>query len=231
MIDESTPRGRIVKAAMDLAAEMAWKDVTLLAIADRAGVKLTELRAEFDGKSAIVRGFVRDIDDTVLAHPPDRPEGQSHRDTIFEVVMSRFDALEPHKAALRSIRASGAFDATLARPLIESQRWMLNAAGVGTEGVRGGVRTLGLAAVYVQVFQVWLDDEDPGMAKTMAALDQQLRRGERALDFVDDLAGALGRLKLAAFGHRPNPAPQTGRGGGGGIPSGPAGTDGSQPLS
>ena len=35
--------------------------------------------------------------------------------------------------------------------------------------------------------RVWLDDDDPGLARTMAALDKRLREAERAVMRLDRL--------------------------------------------
>ena len=88
----------------------------------------------------------------------------------------------PTRPALRSIAGSGVPEPVLISPLLVSQRWMLEAAGVGTGGLEGGFRIAGLATVYASVFRTWLADDDPGHARTMAALDRRLRRGERTLD-------------------------------------------------
>ena len=74
--------------------------------------------------------------------------------------MSRFDVLDPYKQALQSIHASGAADLALARPVLSSMQWMLEAAGIGTDGAAGSLRITGLAAVYASVFRTWLEDDD-----------------------------------------------------------------------
>jgi hypothetical protein len=112
--------------------------------------------------------------------------------------MTRFDVLAPYRAALRSIAASGGTNARLAPAFLASQHWMLEAAGIATDGVRGALRTAGLAFVYASVFRVWLSDDDPGLARTMAALDRRLRRGERTLRTAEQLSRAAGGL-FAAF--------------------------------
>ena len=61
MLDVSGPRGRIIAAALKLAADGPWKDVRLIDIAEEAGVTLADVRAEFDGKPAIISGFVRAV--------------------------------------------------------------------------------------------------------------------------------------------------------------------------
>ena len=59
--------------------------------------------------------------------------------------------------------------------------WMLDAAGGGRSGPQGVVKAQGLAIVWGQVMRVWLNDEDPGHARTMAELDRRLRQAERNL--------------------------------------------------
>ena len=52
----------------------------------------------------------------------------------------------------------------------------------------------GLASVYASVFRTWLDDDDPGLARTMAALDRRLRRGERTYARIEDGLDVLRRM-------------------------------------
>ena len=60
--------------------------------------------------------------------------------------------------------------------------------------VLAAVRVAGLATVYGSVFRVWLEDDDPGLARTMAALDRRLRRGESAVRSLDRACSVLNRL-------------------------------------
>ena len=151
-------------AALRLAAERPWADVTLFDIAEAAGIDLVQLRKEFGSKSMIVQSFMREIDDVILAKAARPLPGTLPRDAIFEVVMARFDAMQPYKAGLQSIMASVGFDTDLAKRLFASQAWMLNAAGIPLNGVGGTVRVFGLASVYTSVFQTWLKDDDAGLA-------------------------------------------------------------------
>jgi ubiquinone biosynthesis protein COQ9 len=195
MFDQTTPKGRVLAAALDCAAKKSWADVTLLDIAEAAQLPLGALRDIAASKSDVLAQLVRAVDDEVLKRAPKRSEGQEPRDVLFDIVMTRFDVLGPHKAALKSIRGSGAAaDARLTRALLASQHWMLQAAGIGTDGPTGGLRISGLAMVYASVFRVWLDDDDPGHARTMAALDRRLRRGERSLGSIEQVCSVLQRF-------------------------------------
>lgn len=194
MIDLTTSKGRIVAAAMRLAAERPWDQVTMLDIAGGAGITLAELRREFGSKALIVASFIRAIDDDVLSKAVKPQPGTPARDAIFEVIMNRFDAMQSYKAALKSITLATGLDMDLAKRLFASQAWMLNAAGVPLDGIGGSVRVLGLTSVFMSVFRTWLDDDDAGLARTMAALDRRLRRGEETLQTFDGICGSMKRM-------------------------------------
>lgn len=213
MLDETTPKGRMIAAAMKLAAQRPWKDITLLDIAEAGGVTLADVRAELDDKPAIVRGFVRAVDDALLKQAKRPHTDQSARDALFEVIMARLDLLQPYKAAVRSILDGAEPDVRLLCGALASQQWMLSAAGIDASGARGAVRTLGLASLYASVLRTWLDDDDPGLARTMAALDRRLRRGERNLEMVEGLCGVVAGTarrfgEILTVGRR-RPAPRT----------------------
>src|SRR5258707_187956 len=55
-------------------------------------------------------------------------------------------------------------------------------------GPRGMVRAQGLAVLFASVLRTWVDDDDPGLARTMAALDRALARGQRWSGFLDGLS-------------------------------------------
>ena len=194
MIEATTNEGRIVSAALALAAEKSWSAVTLSQIAERASVTLVDLKSHFGSKGDILSAFTRMVDDEVLRRTPPRAAAMAPRDALFDVVMGRFDVLEPHKRALVSIAADAMMDPSRLAPFLTTQRWMLEAAGISAHGVDGGMRVAGLAAVYASVFRTWLEDDDAGLSRTMAALDRRLRRGEQALHRVADVRGAVGRV-------------------------------------
>lgn len=195
MIDLGSDEGRFIAAALRLAAEKPWQDVSLRQIAEAAGLNLAQLSETFSSKGDILAGFVRLVDKEVLAAAPAPQEGESHRDGLFEVIMARFDALAPYKSALRSIAGSGEVELSLIRPVFLSQGWMLQAAGIDSEGPAGALRTAGLASAYASAFRTWLKDDDPGLARTMAVLDRKLRNGESVMLGLDSALGVARRLK------------------------------------
>ena len=194
MIDLTSPKGKLIAAALKLAETRPWGDISLLEIADAAHMPLDEVRRAFGAKSQILAGFMRLVDDEVLKRAPTKVADGARRDALFEVIMSRFDVLAPYKPALRSIAKAAPADSTLIMPYLNAQRWMLAAAGINADGPAGLVRAGGLATLYASVFRTWLDDEDTGHARTMAALDRRLRRGESTIRSLDDAVAGVTRI-------------------------------------
>jgi len=184
-------RNAIIDALMGLAATRAWSDIEISDIAQAAGVSLAEFRDLFPSKGAVLGGLSRRIDRKVLEGTTDDLAGEPARERIFDVLMRRFDALEPYKEALRRIFQDIQYDplsvAALHQVAVNSMRFMLAAAGIGTEGPLGTLKLQGAVLVYSNTMRTWLDDDDPALARTMARLDRELRRGERVLEGAADL--------------------------------------------
>lgn len=183
------PRAAMMDAALALAAVRDWDRVSLREIADEAGIGLGDAAAQFSTKNGIIRAFLGRIDrDLVNDYRADRAD-EGARDRLFDILMRRFDLLAPHKPALRNVVTAlerEPFEAAgFVRGALASQNLVLAAAGIDAGGLVGGFRRVGLSAVWGRVFRLWLDDDDPGMARTMAALDRSLRRGEELLARAD----------------------------------------------
>lgn len=178
----------IIDTAFALAVQRGWRDLSLAEIAEAAGVPLTRLYALFPSKQAILNGFSDRVDAAMLAEGVEGLETPA-RDRLFDVVMRRLDALQPHKEALGIIHQDQFRDPLAAccglTRLRRSMVLTLEAAGFSTTGLRGILRVKGLAAIYLATLRIWLRDDSEDMARTMAYLDGQLAR-------VD---GLIGRLK------------------------------------
>ncbi len=194
-------RKKIIDALMALAAERPWEDVTLEALAERAEVPLATLRGAFDSRLSVLAAFVRDLDEEVLGHIDPGLAQEAPRERLFDVLFSRFEALAPHREAIRNLGRAALRDPLLALELNQlttaSMAWMLTAAGIPATGGRGLVRAQALALVWARIMRVWLDDEDTGLARTMAALDKRLREAERAAIQLNRLEGLVRRVRRA----------------------------------
>jgi AcrR family transcriptional regulator len=194
----ASERERIVEAFMALLADKPIEEIGFGEIAARAGLSLPQLRSLFGSKLAILAAYTKEIDRQVLGGIDAEMGEEPPRERLFDVLMRRIEALAPHKAAVRSLMRSARRNPGLALALnglaVRSQQWMLTAADISAAGPKGMVRAQGLAVLYASVLRTWLRDEDEGHARTMAALDRALARGQRWSGFLDD----IGRVSACA---------------------------------
>ena len=174
---------RIIDAALACIARQGWRRLALADIAAEAGLPILGVYRLYSSKPAILCAFFRRIDEAVLAAPLDSEPDERPRDRVFDLLMRRFDALTPHRAALEVLGRELPTDplAALAAGagLLRSMRWMLEAAGISGEGLGGVLAVKLTAAAYLATLRVWLRDASPDLAPTMAALDRRLRGIER----------------------------------------------------
>jgi len=186
-----SPREAAVEALMRLAAEQPWNDIEIGDIAREAGLSLAEFRDLFPSKGAVLGGLARIIDRKVLEGDGTDLADEPTRERLFDVLMRRLDAMTPYKEALRRISQSLRGDPLSMLALngvaLNSHRFMLAAAGIDTEGPLGRLKLQGVVIAFARTVEVWLDDDDPALARTMARLDKEIRNGERFMERADDV--------------------------------------------
>lgn len=196
--EPASDRDKIIAALFALLAEKSIERIGLTEIAERAGVSLTELRGVFGSPLAIIAARTKDIDRAVLAADFSDMAEEPPRERLFDVLMRRLELLAPDREAIRSLLRSAGRNAPLALALnamaARSQKWMLAAAGITASGPRGALRAQGLALIYGSALRTWVRDDDPGLARTMAALDRALGRGQRFAGILADLCFIPSRL-------------------------------------
>ncbi|MGH6801393.1 MAG: TetR family transcriptional regulator [Methylocella sp.] len=214
------PRNAIVDALLELAGERSWEDITISDVAARANVSLSTFREFFPSKGAVLAGFSRRIDRVVLDAAGDDLAGEPVKERLFDVLMRRLDALAPYKLGLEAIsdwtRRDPLAASAINRVVINSMRFMLEAAGIESEGPVGAFKLQGLALAWMRVLRVWFRDDDPGLASTMAALDRELTRGGDFVARAEDLnrlVSPLFSLARSLFESRPSRRGPSRRGG------------------
>lgn len=181
---------RAVDAALDLAARQPWSDVALADVAGAAGVDLAAFDAAgIDAENLLARIEAR-FDAAMLQGVSGVDRTERARDRLFEALMRRFDAMEPARAALRSIRTAQTSDPALSllamRARIRTANRALRAAGLDPSGLAGRLRSAGLARVIAKTEASWRAD-GPDLSRTMATLDQALSDAEGAARRLNSL--------------------------------------------
>jgi AcrR family transcriptional regulator len=185
---------RVIRAAMDLAAESGWERCQLSAIAEAAEIETADLIRRYGDKIGVLRNLAAHIDAEVLATiGQDDQQGVPIREQLLEVLMVRFDAMAPYKAGITSIARSvmrnpGRNPGMISRGAMAlggSMREALRGVGVSTAGPLGVMRVKALALVFLDALRVWFDDDSPDLSATMRHLDERLKLAESiALSFA-----------------------------------------------
>jgi AcrR family transcriptional regulator len=196
------PRARIVDALMRLAAERRFEDIAIRDICAAADVTLADFRDAFPSKGAVLSGFSKRIDRGVLSRGVGDLSAEAPRERLFDVLMRRLDAMAPYRSGLREIaawlRRDPAAAIAMNRVSVNSMRFMLEAAGIDSAGAAGALKLQGLAFAWARIVAVWLEDSEPGLSRTMAALDRELTHGGRWVEGVDRLEQLAAPLKAIA---------------------------------
>ena len=188
----SSPKDAIIEALLDLAGERHWEDIPLADVAARANVSLSTFRDFFPSKGAVLAAFMRKIDKIVLDGAGSIDTDLPPKEQLFEVFLRRLAALKPYRPGLESISEWSLRDplgaTALNKEAVNSMRFMLEAAGIDSEGPMGALKLQGLAFAWRRVLTTWFTDDSPDLAATKSVLEHELARGGAVLSRVEDVA-------------------------------------------
>ncbi|MEO0636787.1 MAG: TetR/AcrR family transcriptional regulator [Pseudomonadota bacterium] len=184
---------KLIDALFGALAHKPWSHIGLSELASTAEVPLVRLPDLVASKMDIIAAFARKVDREVLEAVDEDLADEPARERLFDVLMARFDALAEKKPGLKQLMKDVRRDPVLAlelnRVAVRSQSWMLIGAGIDPDGLMGAARVQGAVLAFSHVMRTWLNDDDAGLAATMAELDKTLRRGEQQLSRLDRLTG------------------------------------------
>jgi len=190
----------VVKAVFEQAALRGWAEVSLVEAARDSGLELVRVRARFPGRASVLMRFGVIADQAALAGAA--VEG-APRERLFDILMSRFEALQAHRGGVMALLAALRTDPGTALLLygctLRSMKWLLEAARVPTTGVVGQLRVHGLMALWLYALRAWERDESADLSTTMAAVDRGLDRAMQAERGLPGRAGAADQAAAPDF--------------------------------
>lgn len=178
---------RIIDAGLAEAADTGWRNLSMSALAARAGLSLGDVLVHVPTRAHLILRIFDRLDQRMLAGVKSVDGADSARDRLFDVAMKRFDAMNANRDGMRAVVNGLRFDPPSAAAAIcradRSAAAMLAAAGVSPDGLLGCLRVQGLKVVLACALKAWIDDDSGDLAKTMAALDRALERAESVSSF------------------------------------------------
>jgi hypothetical protein len=179
MLDPAARRD-LARAALAVAGAKPWREATLMELAIAANRPVSDFYSASLGEAV---DCVEEAFDRAIAEELERLDPtQSVRDRLFELIMRRFEAMEPHRPAVIAMEAGQDRDpialAAAHQRHVRAARWVLALAGLEADGMSGQARAQGLGVIIGQARGAWRSDDAGDFAKTMASLDKNLRRAE-----------------------------------------------------
>ena len=198
---------RLVAGLWQVVAKHGWDGLTMRRVSTASGVSLAELRRRCPTPMHLLALHGSVTDRQVLEGTVADTGGDTPRERLFDVLMRRVDALQPHRSGVLRLLDDMAGEPVLALAILAglpgSMAWMLEAAQIGTNGFAGALRANGLVGVWLYTARAWARDNTEDLGATMAALDRALDRAEQAartlgLGPADHSAGRLNGGATAA---------------------------------
>ncbi len=178
-------------AALDLAADTPWADLTLADIATAAGLDLTAFHG-LAGKDDLAAYAEAYFDRAMSEEGVSRDD--SPRERLFDVIMLRFEAMEAHRAGLVSLMSCRDRTPSLMMRLPLARKrsadWALVSAGLDNRsGAPAGLKAVAVAYVIDRAERAWRKETSGDFALTMAALDRGLRDAESRMERLQRFTG------------------------------------------
>lgn len=183
----STVRERVLDAALELAEERGWANVRLYQVAERAGVPLAAIGAEFRDLDALANAWFARALAAIERIAPEALAGQPAPERLHLVIMRYFEALAPHRDVTGEILRAKLYPShpqhwvPLIFDLSRLIHWFLDAARIASTGRARQMAEIGLTAIFLGSLRVWLRDDSAGSERTRSYLRRRLAAADRYL--------------------------------------------------
>ena len=176
---------RVVDAALTLAAEVGWEQVRLSAIADRAGLALTEIGRHFRDVDAVANAWFARARLAMLALPAEELAGKPADERIALAFEGWLDALAPRRRVAAEILRHKLYPShphhwvPLVFDLSRLVHDLLDVARVPGSGRLRQAQEIGLTAITILTLAHWLRDDSPRQERSRRRLRARLARAGR----------------------------------------------------
>jgi hypothetical protein len=184
----ASPRERIVDQTLRLAEEVGWQNLRLFQVAQRSGLRLADLAAEFRDLDAIADAWLARGVAAMLA-TAERPgfAGLPPRRRVELALTAFLEALSGHRRVAGQIFGAKLYlghphhNWSLVLWTSRTVQWLREAARLDGGGSRRRVEEIGLTALFIATLMRWLGDASADQAATRAFLAARLDRAERIM--------------------------------------------------
>jgi AcrR family transcriptional regulator len=176
-------------------SEKGWEAYSLPEMANDMGIPLSEFYARFPTKQDILRQFIQHITAKIMV---DFAPSPSERETLFDVMMLRFEAMAPYKAGLARLYNETVGHATPTAPLMlpdlmQASEWMSGLAQNNETPYLIHLKPQKLLYTYLMAYKVWIRDDTPDLQFTLVEIDRRLDQIQGFQEFLKPLSNFFQR--------------------------------------
>jgi ubiquinone biosynthesis protein COQ9 len=172
-----------IKLAFKLIEEIGWNNFSLEKLAKKESIKIEDLNFFFKDETELIENFSEMIDEQVIKEVDLNEFNQnSVKDNIFELIMVRFEKLDPYKKSLdillKELRYKPKILNKLTKKIFNSLDLFLEISNAKSNYVFDFLKLNIMFIIYGYTFKIWLQDDSEDMSKTMAEVDKWLSEAE-----------------------------------------------------
>ena len=166
-------------------ARDGWTKFSLLQFSKNQKISIQDLKSLFRNKDHVLERFSKMIDHKVESNIDiEEMKSTSNKDSLFELIMLRLEAMQTYKVALRNILSSAKEQPIilkkLSKNIINSLDFYLELSSYYDDTPVDFLKKNAIFFIYSLTFRVWLNDESDDLSKTMAELDKFLSMADKA---------------------------------------------------
>ena len=175
-----------VERTLELIEGRGWRQFTFSDLAVDRGEPLHEIEQLFPEKEAIYmavhkwldRRVAEASDDDLEMMEGDELQGESKKEMLFDMLLSRIELMTPYKKAIQQLyddiwtnpKSMMAMTVLLQAKMVS----MLQAVGVRESYIPLDAQAAALGTAYTSVLEIWFTDDSADLSQTMAELDRRL---------------------------------------------------------
>jgi len=184
---------KLINKGFALIKEIGWNNFDIKTLSKKEKISEEEIKFFFSCKYSLIERFIKMIDSEVESNLSlDEMRESSVKDNLFEVIMLRFDVMEPYKIELseliKNATKNPALFSVISKNVINSMDFYLEISNSYKGLTIDLFKKNFLFIIYSYTFKIWLEDNSDDLSKTMAALDKSLSIADnlqkKAKDFL-----------------------------------------------
>ena len=176
-------QAELIKYSFDLIEKEGWNSFSFNKLSKSLNAELNLVKNLLKSKKQLLIIFSEYIDEEVMKNVDINDlKDNSVRDNLFELLMLRFEKLQPFKTSLRillnDLKSKPRDLKEIYKKIINSLDFYMEISNSKKNFISDLIKLNSIFLIYSLTFKTWINDESKDMSITMAELDKWLSKAE-----------------------------------------------------